>query len=251
LLEIIAHRGYSSRNPENTLASFDDAVNSGFPYIELDLHLTKDNVAIVMHDDSVDRTTNGKGLISELNLEQIKSLDAGSWFNKSFSCEKVPTFEEVLSRYKTQAHIFVEIKSSENDLLYEIKKCLDENFVDGKVDSRSNGQQLPIPGVSIISFLPDQVLKSKQILPNATLQGLLLLTSNFEDIEFCVSNKIKGFLPYIKSLNKEIVEMAHKNDLYVGAWGFSTPEEVEKAIALDLDGVTVDWPDAAQKILNS
>lgn len=251
LIELIAHRGYSSRNPENTLASFDDAVNSGFPYIELDVHLTNDSVPIVMHDDSVNRTTNGSGLISELNLEQIKDLDAGSWFDKKFSSEKVPTFEEVLARYKHRAHIFVEIKSGEEYLLKCIKKVWDKSLGDGSNKQDNSRSRLPIPGISIISFLPDQILKSKQIFPDAPLHGLLLLSSTTEDVSFCVSNGIEGFLPYIGNLNKEVVELAHQSGLYVGAWGFSSPDEVSAAMALNLDGITIDWPELAYSKISS
>ena len=76
MIEIIAHRGYSAERPENTIASFDLAVNSGFPLIELDTHLTLDKIPVVMHDSDVDRTTNGTGPINSLTLEEIKKLDA-------------------------------------------------------------------------------------------------------------------------------------------------------------------------------
>ena len=87
-MHIIAHRGYSSDHPENTLASFDFAIENGFYNIELDIHMTKDGIPVVMHDADVSRTTDGSGLISEMTFEQIKRLNAGSWFkDKSGSDE--------------------------------------------------------------------------------------------------------------------------------------------------------------------
>ena len=115
MIEIIAHRGYSAERPENTIASFDLAVNSGLPLIELDTHLTLDKIPVVMHDSDVDRTTNGTGPINSLTLEEIKKLDAGSWFDVAYSNQQVPTLEEILIRYKNRAHIFIEIKSNEEE----------------------------------------------------------------------------------------------------------------------------------------
>ena len=78
MMILIAHRGISCQRPENTFASFDYALNLGIPYIELDLHLTSYGIPVVMHDETVDRTTNGSGLISDFTKNQLKQLDAGS-----------------------------------------------------------------------------------------------------------------------------------------------------------------------------
>ncbi|CAG0947487.1 partial Glycerophosphodiester phosphodiesterase, partial [Anaerolineae bacterium] len=93
---IIGHRGGSAYTPENTLSAFNHALELGADGIELDVTLTKDNVPVVIHDDKVDRTTNGHGLVKDLMLDQIKQLDAGSWFNEKFRGEKIPTLAEVL-----------------------------------------------------------------------------------------------------------------------------------------------------------
>ena len=93
---IIAHRGASGYAPENTLASMELAIKLGCDAIELDIHLTKDQQIVVCHDFTVDRTTNGRGEIENLTLEDIKKLDAGSWFSDEFKGEKIPTLEEVI-----------------------------------------------------------------------------------------------------------------------------------------------------------
>ena len=77
---LIAHRGISCQRPENTFASFDYALELGIPYIELDLHLSSDGIPVVMHDATVDRTTNGSGFISDFTKYKLMQLDAGSWF---------------------------------------------------------------------------------------------------------------------------------------------------------------------------
>ena len=96
MLQIYAHRGSSGTHPENTLPAFAEAVRVGADGIELDVHLSKDGYLIVMHDEEVDRTTNGKGLIREKTLEELKTLNAGGKFSKEFPAAKVPELKEVL-----------------------------------------------------------------------------------------------------------------------------------------------------------
>jgi glycerophosphoryl diester phosphodiesterase len=90
---VIAHRGASGHAPENTLASFRRAVSLGATFIETDLQLTRDTRFVAIHDDTVDRTTNGKGRVHDLTLTELRRLDAGSWFGSEFTGERVPTLE--------------------------------------------------------------------------------------------------------------------------------------------------------------
>ena len=97
-MKIIAHRGASALRPENTIASFDLAVESGFKLIELDVHLTSDNIPVIMHDETVDRTTNGTGNINSLSLKDIKKLNAGYNFDSQIKyLENIPTLSEIIS----------------------------------------------------------------------------------------------------------------------------------------------------------
>lgn len=93
---IFAHRGSKSNRPENTIASFKEALRVGADGIELDVHRTKDHQLVVIHDETVDRTTNGFGFVRDLTLEEIKELDAGSWFSPVYFQEKISTLEEIL-----------------------------------------------------------------------------------------------------------------------------------------------------------
>ena len=93
---IFGHRGASSACPENTLAAFREAAGGGAAGIELDTHLSADGKLVVCHDETVNRTTNGKGFLKDMTSEEIRKLDAGSWFAASFAGERVPFLEEVL-----------------------------------------------------------------------------------------------------------------------------------------------------------
>lgn len=109
---VIAHRGASGSAPENTLASVRKAIEIGSDMVEIDVHTTLDGRIVVMHDGDVGRTTGGKGLISQLNLDYIKELDAGSWFGPAFAREGVPTLREVLRLANGRTGLCVEIKSA-------------------------------------------------------------------------------------------------------------------------------------------
>ncbi len=106
----IAHRGYSAQAPENTLTAFKQAMESRAPMIECDVRSTVDDHIVVMHDATVDRTTNGIGTVEEMSLWDIRALDAGAWFGQDFAGEKVPTLEETLDLCRGKAKLIVEIK---------------------------------------------------------------------------------------------------------------------------------------------
>lgn len=111
-MKIYAHRGSSGTKPENTLAAFRDAANLNIYGVELDVHLTKDGKIVVIHDESIDRTSNGTGYIKDMTLSELRAFDYGSWFSPDFAGEKIPTLEEVLEIFKnTSHHVNIELKS--------------------------------------------------------------------------------------------------------------------------------------------
>lgn len=107
---VIAHRGNPTEAPENTLASINEGFALGVGMVEIDVHLSRDGVPVVIHDDTVDRTTNGKGLVSRMTLEQLKSLDAGSWKNPKYAGERIPTLAEVLDAAKGKGLLLLDLK---------------------------------------------------------------------------------------------------------------------------------------------
>ncbi|WP_158285083.1 glycerophosphodiester phosphodiesterase [Arenibacter aquaticus] len=110
---ICAHRGANETHPENTLAAFKEAIQLGAHMIELDVQMTKDNELVIMHDATVNRTTNGKGRVSDLTLAQIKELDAGKWKSKKFKGEKVPTLKEALKIMPVNIWLNIHLKGDE------------------------------------------------------------------------------------------------------------------------------------------
>jgi len=117
----IAHRGFSKAAPENTLAAYRKAIELRPDFMECDVRRTKDGQLIVIHDKTVDRTTNGKGLVADMTMAELRQLDAGSWVGPEFAGEKLPTFEEVLDLAKGQTVLVIEIKEAgTEDLVVEM-----------------------------------------------------------------------------------------------------------------------------------
>lgn len=108
---IIGHRGASAYHPENTMSAFRAAYEMGAEMIELDVTLSKDGIPVVIHDETLDRTTTGQGSVSDHTLEELKTLDAGSWFSAEHSEEPIPTLEEVLEFAKGKISVNIEIKT--------------------------------------------------------------------------------------------------------------------------------------------
>jgi glycerophosphoryl diester phosphodiesterase len=153
-LQVIAHRGGASYAPENTLAAFRNSIDHGVDWLEFDVQMTQDGALVVIHDETVDRTTDGTGPVRELTLEQIRTLDAGNG-------EKVPTFEEVLGLAKTHTvKILPETKSAhlypgiEGKLLQALEQA---GYLDQTV---------------IQSFEPDSLEKLHRLNPQAKLCAL-------------------------------------------------------------------------------
>jgi len=112
---VIAHRGFSGRAPENTLAAIREAIAIGADMAEIDVTLTADERVVVIHDETLDRTTNGAGKVADQSFDEIRSLDAGSWFAPQFAGEKVPTLDEILDTTNGRILLNVEIKSEAVD----------------------------------------------------------------------------------------------------------------------------------------
>ena len=110
-IEIIAHRGFSARAPENTLSSLEAAVEAGADAVEFDLHTAACGTPVLFHDAMLSRTTNGVGPLRRRTLEQLKTLDAGKWFSPEFAGERIPSFDEALDRLQGRMpRVYAEVK---------------------------------------------------------------------------------------------------------------------------------------------
>jgi len=223
---ILAHRGASGYAPENTLAAFDKAIELGADMVETDVRQTRDGHLVLFHDPSVERTTDGCGLVADLTLTELKALDAGRWFGEEFAGQKVPTVEEALAACGRRIPICFEIKSPgvEEELLDLVRRY---NLLES---------------TCFTSFHPESIRQVKGLVPRAKV-GLLTDDFNEELIEKAVALRAEQICPPAAKLSPQLVALAHERGLEVRVWGAESDELVERAIVMGADGMTTDWPD--------
>jgi len=237
---IFAHRGDFAHAPENTLPSFEQALQKGADGIELDAKLTSDGQVIVIHDSTVDRTTNGKGRVASLALEEIRKLDAGSWFNEKFSGTKVPLLEEVFDLVGQDKLINIELTnySSPRDGL-AVKVC--------ELLKRHNNHSQ----ILFSSFFSSNLKIASQILPEIprgllAMPGLVGLWARSFGFMF---GDYQALHPHTSSASREQVQRAHRVNRRVHVWTVNSPEEINQLKEWGVDGIFTDDPQMAVNAL--
>jgi len=237
---IFAHRGDFAHAPENTLPSFEQALQKGADGIELDAKLTSDGQVIVIHDSTVDRTTNGKGRVASLALEEIRKLDAGSWFNEKFSGTKVPLLEEVFDLVNKDKLINIELTnySSPRDGL-AVKVC--------ELLKRHNNHSQ----ILFSSFFSSNLKIASQILPEIprgllAMPGLVGLWARSFGFMF---GDYQALHPHTSSASREQVQRAHRVNRRVHVWTVNSPEEINQLKEWGVDGIFTDDPQMAVNAL--
>jgi glycerophosphoryl diester phosphodiesterase len=237
---LLAHRGDKNHAPENTLPAFEQAIQKGADGIELDVKLTVDGHVVVIHDSSVDRTTNGKGRVASLTLDALRKLDAGKWFDEKFSGTKIPLLEEVFETVGRDKVINIELKnysSPFNDLVLNVCDLI----------KRHNNQEQII----LSSFFSSSLKAAAQILPEVSRAllampgpaGLWARSFGFMFGDF------QALHPHISNATREQVQRAHRLKRRVHVWTANTPEEVIRLRDWGFDGIMTDDPLMAVRAL--
>jgi glycerophosphoryl diester phosphodiesterase len=230
----IAHRGASAYAPENTFAAFDFSVKLGIRDIELDVQFTSDSHIIVIHDEVLDRTTDATGPVSDMTLEEIQRLDAGSWFDKKFSGEKIHTLGEVFDRYNDAVHFHIEIKSKEAKGLASRTCELVREY--GRTHT-----------TIITSFWKQWLIESRAHAPDISTGWLVPLGYetlwNDRFIEEALEAGFYQICPRANLISKTLVEKLHDNGFDVRCWGVSDEALMEKVANAGADGMTLNFPD--------
>ncbi len=245
---VISHRGFSAQAPENTLAAFAEGMKQA-SIIELDVHLTKDDTVLVMHDNTVDRTTNGKGLIADLTYAEIAQMDAGSWFGQKFAGEKVPTLSQVLDLVRGQRTVLIELKWP--------KEGNYENLVAGVVDVIRNHRAEHWTIVQ--SFEYKYLEELHRIAPDITyyqlLYGTLSWPRSYYSREFHwgrypIVEGIAGMAVNYHYLSPTMVASLKAKKLKVFTWTVNEPEDIRRVYNLGVDGIITDNPALVNRELN-
>jgi glycerophosphoryl diester phosphodiesterase len=232
----IAHRGASSYAPENTFAAFDLAIRMGARHIELDVEATSDGHIVVIHDDTVDRTTDGAGPVTSHTLAALRALDAGSWFGAQYAGERIPLFDEVLGRYKGRAHIHTEIKGRST---YLSRRTADLVRQHGMVDK-----------VTITSFQKAR-LEEIRAYASELAAGWLLAEVSDAVVAQARDLGLRQICPRANAVTEELVGRLHAAGFVVRAWGVATEALMRQVVQAGADGMTVNFPDKLIAYLSS
>lgn len=237
---IFAHRGASAHAPENTIAAFELALEHGAQGIELDVKLSADGEIVVIHDATVDRTTDGQGRVSHLSLAALRELDAGSFFSQSFKAERIPTLSEVFETIGKYAIFNVELTNytSRRDGLPEKVCDLVKRF----------GLQ---NNVLFSSFLPSNLNRTRNLLPEFP-RGLLALGGWMgwwsRSFGFDFGN-YQALHPNLRDVTAQQVARVHRLKRRIYVWTVNLPEDMRRLFAWGIDGIFTDDPKLAVKTL--
>ncbi|WP_373420480.1 glycerophosphodiester phosphodiesterase [Halobacillus sp. Marseille-P3879] len=233
----IAHRGASGYAPENTMAAFDKAFNMKADMFEIDVQMSKDGELVVIHDTTVDRTTDGTGKVGDLTYDELQQLDAGSFFGEEFAGEKIPTLGEVLDEYKGKIGILIEMKSP--SLYPGIEEKIAEELKKRNLDKPNNDK------IIVQSFEHNSVQAFHSILPDVPVGVLLSYSgdgiSNEQMIEF--SSYAEYVNPNMAMIDTELVERIHEYGMQTHPWTVRDQESADYLLEVGADGIITDYPD--------
>jgi glycerophosphoryl diester phosphodiesterase len=239
---VIAHRGASAYFPENTMAAFKGALEMNAEMIELDVMLSKDGVPVVFHDAVLEDHTNGSGELSDYTLDELKQLDAGSWFSKEFTGEKIPTLEQVLAFAKGKIALNIEIKT---------EAVSDE--VEGGVEEKSlalvkeYGMQ---EHVLFSSFDYRAITHLKQLDPSIPA-ALLYNNRNSNKLlpsQLVSQYKADAFNCSYQQLNRKRLRDIRLNSIPVFVYTVNQKHRMKKMVQLGVSGVFSDKPDLLRQV---
>ena len=246
---IIAHRGASDVAPENTLAAFEAAIEAGADGVELDVTRCATGEIVVIHDDTVDRTTNGSGQVSGLPFYALRELDAGSWSGSQYAGQRVPTLQEVLDLLLHRARVNIEIKS---DFVPKIigrnlrGDGLEEEIAE-LIRSRSMQQE-----VILSSFNPAALVRASRAAPEIP-RGLLYAP----DLPLYLAKawslplvRPQALHPHHSLVTDKYVAWARRHGLRIAAWTVDDPEEMCRMAKLSVDAIITNHPGKLRRVLD-
>jgi glycerophosphoryl diester phosphodiesterase len=238
---IFGHRGASAHAPENTLAAFELAVEHGADAIELDAKLSRDGQVVVIHDQTVDRTTDGQGKVSDMTLAALKTLDAGAYFDAAFRGETIPTLDEVFAAVGKRTFINIELTnyaSPRDDLPLKAAEVVKRHGLTQRV--------------LFSSFNPLALRSAHACLPEVP-KGLLALPGRAGAMARSWLGQLltphQALHPEVSDVNRELVDRVHRRQRRVHVYTVNNPGDMQRLFALGVDGIFTDDPRLARRIL--
>lgn len=237
---VIAHRGFSGAAPENTLAAIRAAIEVGAHMAEIDVTLTADDEIVVIHDKTLDRTTDGSGEIFKFTLAEIRELDAGSWFDPRFAGERVPTLDEVLAEVDGRILLNVEIKSEAvpRGVVSEVAAALREREM--------------VKQVVVSSFSPTALQEMHEAAPE--IRTAVLYNTKFHQgqdaVDIVTDLNASVFNIKRQRLTRKMHRRCREHDIPVGLYTVNKPRRMRRLVNKGIDAIFTDHPDRLLEILN-
>ena len=216
---LTGHRGAAKLEPENTLLSIQKAIDLGVDQIEIDVHLTRDRHLVVIHDTTVDRTTDGQGAIADLTLAEVKQLDAGKG-------ERIPTLQEVMDLVRGKVILQIELKGP--DTSAPVIQTVKQNGMENEV--------------LLTSFVHERLREVRQLNPNLRL-GALWGNPPPDACEQAIDMGAEAIHIQHLNIDSELVQKAHAHGLMIRAWNPDTVEEIQHVVDLGVDAIGSNRPD--------
>ncbi len=277
-VQVIAHRGASAYAPENTLAAFERAAEMKAPWFELDCTLTKDGEILVIHDDTIDRTTGGTGAVRDFTLAELKELEAGKWKDEKFDGEPLPTLGEALDLGKGRIGVYIEIKDSDDDR--ELRKELEAL-------SGSDGHLLPGKKDEVIALIEAsgtrnleltrkciEAVRSRNMKDEIVIQSfspvvcaVALIEAPEMRTEFLASPgrddpavwenfllwerllNAPGFNISNRAVTQELIDRIHSEGKTMAVWTVNEEARMEKLIDMGVDAIITNHPDVCLAVI--
>lgn len=234
---IYAHRGASSQAPENTMAAFKKAVESGAGGIELDVHMTIDGELVVIHDESIERTSDGSGKVKECTLAELSKFDFGSWFSEEFIGEKIPTLEQVMTLLSSwRGMLNIEIKENNIGIESKVLALVDEYKIKDRV---------------IVSSFDHYTLVNIKKLDDSIRTGALFMEKIYAPWEYAKMIGASAIHPFYRAINGEIIGNCLANGIDVNVFTVDRVKDIKEFAKLNVSGIITNVPDVAIKSLNN
>lgn len=235
-----AHRGYSGKYPENTMLAFKKAVEAGADGIELDVQLSKDNRIVICHDETVDRTTNGRGYIKDITLEELQKLDASAGYTGKMGVNRIPTLEEYFEYVKDLPLVTnIEMKTGKYEYL-PMERMVYDLICKYKLQKK----------VLISSFNHYTVMRMKKIAPE--LEYGFLTEAWFIDVgSYIKKHGVQCFNPDFHNLVPEVVKQVKDCGLKIYCYTVNEAEDIIAMAKAGVDGIIGNFPERTKDVLDS
>lgn len=237
---VAAHRGASGIAPENTIAAFEEAIKSGADMIEVDVQMTIDRKIICYHDFKLGRTAQGRKPISRLPYKYLRKLDVGSWFDRYYQSQRIPTLEETIEFIRDKAYLNIEIKSNKKENNKEKAKKIYDTV-------KESGY---IPYTLFASFDLNLIAELKEKDPEVHIAGIKIPENNTPASELKEKYGIEAFIVSSDELTPEIDKDCKDNRIYLAVYSIDNWYELEKIKKFNIKTVVSNYPGTITNILN-